>query len=221
MLINCHEKKLIKAHFAGTLFFASCCVSLTSKLNESSTANSQAAVRGFTASAQEAARLKQKEQCAPKDSLKWELKFDETTPLIQQNELPGVIAYGPHYVICFSAKSSGQTKIRLTTKHQGGGYSKAYYILPYFFLYNQKNQLIKPNEMPKISQTVWSGDYVFDANFPLQKDQIFYLVVESNNMLPDRPWKSYPNYGMGAAGELFSINVYSSVYGVIDVEIVP
>ncbi len=122
-------------------------------------------------------------------------------------------------MVCFSVREPGQIKVRLITRHQDGGYGKSYYVLPYSFLFNQKNQLVKAAAKSKLRQTVGSGDYVFEETFSVEKNQSYYLVVASYNLHPDLPWSSYPNYGIGVVGELFPINVYSSIYGVVNVEI--
>lgn len=224
MMTKCQKPLFfLAAVFLVMSLFA--CVSPSTKFAEAEAFNNTAKASNFVKTPREAA---QKEKCqAPAPSgqtptaLKWELKFDKSAPLIRQEVTGSDPAFGPYRVICFSVNESGDKKIKFTSKHQGGGYSKAYYSLPVFSLLNGKFQPVKLTAPFKVRQEAWTGDYLVEGTLPLQKNENYVLVVESDNRHPTTPWSKYPNYGMGVAGDMFPIEVYTSVFGVVTAELTP
>lgn len=195
------------------------CVTPGSKYREAAELTASAEARGFIKGPQEAAKKAQKDKCEIPAELKWELNFTKETPLIEQPVGNGTNAYGPYHVLCFSGKETGDKKIKILTKYVSGGFSQAYFVLPYIYVFNSKLQAVKIPGKFDLKQEFLSGDYTIEGPLPVKKDEMYFLVVEADNRFPTKPWNQYANYGMGASAGLFPVKVHSSVVGKVKVEI--
>ena len=197
------------------------CVAPQTKLKEAEKVNALAEEKGFLKSPKDAVSAEMK-RCVPQANLKWELKLTEQGPFVQQKENSETVAYGPYQVICFQLPEGGKKKIMLSTTHQGGGYSKAYYVLPFYSLYTKDLQLLPLNQKLDFKQEPWSGDYKTEFPIELKANQTYFFYVEANNRHPELSWNQYANTGLGWALQgVFPIEVRSSPYGVVKVEILP
>lgn len=198
--------------------FFTACTTLSTKVEEARLVNESAAAKGYVKSPKEAF-TKGAAKCVTSEKFKWELKFDANSPLIEQSRDNQDPAYGAYQLICFKLDSSATRELRVATKHTGGGYSKAYYVLPalYAFFGGKPLELSRSFQM---KQNPWSGDYVFTLPFPAKGKGDYAIVVEANNRYPTKPWTEYANPGLGWAIQgLFPVNVISSTFGEVTVEL--
>jgi hypothetical protein len=206
---------------AVALVVLSGCVTAQTKLDEAAKANSTALEKGYVKGPKEAVAAEVK-KCRPPENMKWELHLSAEGPFVQQKTETGSAAYGPYQVICFKVPHDGKNKLKLLTTHQGGGYSKAYYVLPALVLYGST---LKPTTLlPDVpyKQDAWSGDYHTELTFETKANETYYLIVAADNSHPERSWSQYANPGLGYALQgVFPVDVRSSPYGVVKVEILP
>jgi hypothetical protein len=195
------------------------CTTLSTNLEESRLVNESAATKGFTKNPLEAAKQAAR-SCKPDASLKWELKLDANSPLLMQPREGSEPAYGPFALICFSFETDEPRELKISTKHTGGGYSKAYYVLPAIYLFTKKAQAVDLSREFQMQQNAWSGDYSFTLPLKPKAKEFYLLVVEANNRFPKKPWSAFANPGLGWALQgVFPVNVMSSPHGVVSVEI--
>jgi hypothetical protein len=195
------------------------CVSSQTKLDESQKLNSVAVEKGFAKSSKDAVASEAK-KCSVPDKLAWELKFSAAGPFVQQNDPSGVHAYGTYQVVCFKAPQDGKVKLKLSTTHQGGGYSKAYYVRPSYTLYTKELKPALDSKKLDLKQDPRTQDYQAEASAELSANQLYYLFVEADNRHPELAWSQYNNPGLGFAIQAaFPIEVRSSPYGVVKAEI--
>jgi hypothetical protein len=197
------------------------CVTQQTKLDEAAKANSTALEKGYAKGPKEAVAAEIK-KCRPPENMKWDLHLSAEGPFIQQKTETGSAAYGAYQVICFKIPHDGKNKLKLLTTHQGGGYSKAYYVLPALALYGSS---LKPTTLAPetpFKQDAWSGDYHTELTFETKANETYYLIVAADNSHPERSWNQYANPGLGYALQgVFPVEVRSSPYGVVKIEIVP
>lgn len=205
--------------FLAIAVFSSACVTHQTKLDEAAAVNSGARAKGYASTPLEAA-TRARAECVPSTTLKWESKLDSKSPMIRQAD-EGKESFGYYDVLCFTAPETGERTVQVATVHQGGGFSKAFFVLPFVYVFSSAQ--LKPVELGKRSafvQQPLSGDYL--ATFPLKmtKGEKYFVVVESDNRHPDLSWTEYPNMGLGfMLRAAIPVRVYSSIGGRVKTEI--
>ncbi len=193
------------------------CVTQSSKIEESRQVNALARSRGFVESPKEAVK-KAQGTCEPSSKTTWRIELNESSPLIHHEFTYSKPRYGAYQVVCFTNAEAGGKQFHFSTAHVGGGYSKAYYVLPEFYLFTKELKPVSLSLSYSMKQSFLSGDYEAEIPVSLEAQQTYYLVVVGNNRDPERAWSSYTNPALGIALQgIFPIEVYSSPYGVVTV----
>jgi hypothetical protein len=194
-------------------------VTLSSKVEESQQLNALARTQGFVESPEQAVK-KAQGTCVPDPKRKWRIELNESSPLIHHEFTYSKPRYGAYQVVCFPSAEAGQKQLHFSTAHVGGGYSKAYYVLPEFYLFTKELKPVSISHSYAMKQDFLSGAYESVIPVPLEAQQTYYLVVVGNNREPGRPWSSFTNPALGIALQgVFPVEVYSSPYGVVAVEL--
>lgn len=196
------------------------CVTHQSKLEEASRLNSVAATGPFATSMQDAAK-RATSDCSALQVFKWELKLTDKSPRVRQVKSADNESYGVYETVCFKAESSGTHILKIASVHQGGGYSKAFYVLPVLRVFAESSKAaVYASETLPLKQAPWSGDYVAEVPLALKSGESYRVVVAADNRHPELTWQEYANsnLGLGLQG-VFPIGVYSSPYGVVKLEL--
>lgn len=116
------------------------------------------------------------DKCTPPASAKWTLTLTDQDPILAQDD-HGTLGY--FKVLCFDADGKPH-RLKVTGVHAGGGYGKAFFLLPKITLIDA-NGKSTPGNFLSVKQNAWTGNLEGLVELGTPKQGRHMLILEGDN----------------------------------------
>ncbi len=144
----------------------------------------------------------------------WIVKLTDQDPIVKQDD-KGHTGY--FKVACLKQPENRNPKLKITGKHVGGGYGKAFFIVPKVSVFDLNWNLID-DKVPYLRHNKWTGHLETEMDLSKSKSKEFYVVVEGDNRHAKARLGEYSQYSYAVVPIAVDIEMLTFPTGEITLE---